>query len=115
MSGSRVLCRYVSDNGTTYQMTLDATNAAAVGAANADGTEPFYPPRWRPRYVLAQHPDTGQQKRIIVPAVGHATWPVNGGTLTLVDTSVHPSEDVAYKLRGRVGEKRYAGKTPAGA
>jgi hypothetical protein len=108
MAGTRTNVAYVSDDGNTYQLKMDASNATAVGAGAAAGTEPFVPPRTRPRYVLAQHPDTGNQRRIMCPDPTEALWTAIGGTLALIDTSVHPSVSTTYNLRGRVGERRYA-------
>lgn len=107
MAGPRGLFQYVSDNGTTYKLSLDASNGAATTATASDGTHADYPGRWRPRYVLAQHPTLKQQRKIVICDPADAIWTDTGGTLTLVNTSVHPSIDTAYNLKGRVGEKRY--------
>jgi hypothetical protein len=108
MAGPRGLYVYGSDDGNDYRVKLDASNATAIAAVVSDGSQPDLPKRTRPRYILAQHPTSGQQRKIIVPDTAALQWPASGGTLSLVDTSVHPSVMTAYVLKGRVGEKRYA-------
>jgi hypothetical protein len=108
MAGPRGLYEYISDDGTTYRVKLDASNASVVGGVAAAGTEPDLPKRYRPRYILAQHPTSGQQRKLVCPDPANALWTANGGSGSLVDTSVHPSVMTTYGLKGRVGEKRYA-------
>jgi hypothetical protein len=108
MAGPRGLYVYTSDDGTDYRLKLDASNATAIAAVASDGTQPDLPKRHRARYILAQHPTSGQQRKIVVPDTAAVQWPASGGTLSLVDTSVHPSVMTSYVLKGRIGEKRYA-------
>ena len=109
MSGPLKLYNYVSDNGTTYHIRLDETNASAVGADEA--TPPAVsdkPQRMRPRYLLARHPDTGRQTKVVCPDPTHGAWLGSVGTLSLHDGFVFPSAAVTYTIQGRIGEKRYA-------
>jgi hypothetical protein len=109
MAGPKDEIQYVSDNGTTYRMKMDAGNAAAVGAVAAAGTERELGKRMRPRYVLAQHPSTGVQRKLVIPNISNPIWPASGGTLTIEDFSVSPSSlTTGYLLKGRIGEKRLA-------
>jgi hypothetical protein len=108
MAGPKTVFIYESDDGASYQMAMDHSNGLAAGGAFAAGTEPYLPPRHIPRYILAQHPTSGQQRRIVMPDPAAALWTGTGGTIALVDTSVHPSVSTTYQVRGRVGEKRYA-------
>jgi hypothetical protein len=109
MAGPKASVEYTSDNGSTYKMKMDGSNAAAVGGEPASDSLADVPRRMRPRYVLAQHPTTGVQRKIVIPTVDHPLWPVSGGTLTIDDFSVRPSSiTTAYLVKGRIGEKRYA-------
>jgi len=108
MAGPMRAIDYVSDDGATYRMRLDASNGTVAGGVAATSTL-VYPRGWVPRYVLAQHPTTGRERRIIVPDPGSALWTGGGGTLTLRDYG--DNTDKAFNIRGHVGERRYARAT----
>jgi hypothetical protein len=90
---------YVSDDGVSYRIRMDASNAAAVGATAA-GTEPTKPGRTHPRYLLARHPTTGRERRITV------TNPV-GATIVLPDFNALMAA-TNFLVEGRIGERRFA-------
>lgn len=108
MAGPMGIFQYVSDNGTTYQVRLDASNAAAMGATAAAGTEPYKPLGIKPRYILAQHPTSGRERKLVAPDPTDAVWTGTGGTMSLVDYAATPVAAASFNIRGRVGEKRYA-------
>lgn len=98
---------YISDDGNTYAVRMDASNAAAVGASAAT-TAATMSRRYRPRYLLAKHPTTGRERRIIVPDPTETVWTTTAvTTLALIDVGVHPSVSTNYQVAGRVGERRY--------
>jgi hypothetical protein len=99
---------YVSDNGETYHVRMDASNAAAVGAsAAATGEVADKPGRLKPRYLLAKDTTSGRERRITCPDPTDGTWTGTSTTITLVDSHVFPSAAVSYGISGRIGEKRY--------
>jgi hypothetical protein len=105
MAGPMGRFSYVSDDGTTYVMRLDASNAAAVGGtAAAPGVQ--FPKGRVPRYLLAQHPTSGRERRIVVPDPASATWTGSGGTISLTDYATNAAAN--FNILGRVGERRYA-------
>src|ERR671923_1625698 len=109
MAGPMGRYNYISDDGTTYTMRLDTSNATAVSAVSAANPGLTYPKGWVPRYILVQHPTTKRQRRITIPSVSAAgaIWTTPGGSLSLPDYAAAPVADVAWAIRGRVGERRY--------
>lgn len=105
MAGPMGRFTYISDDGNTYVMRLDASNAAAVGATAAAAGQQF-PKGWVPRYVLAAHPTSGRERKIVVTDPSLAIWPGPGGTISLTDYAVNTA--ASYGILGRVGERRYA-------
>jgi hypothetical protein len=104
MAGPMGRFNYISDDGTTYVMRLDASNAAAVaGVAAAAGAT--YPKGRVPRYLLAAHPTTGRERRIVVPDPANAIWTGTGGTISLTDFATNAAAN--FNILGRVGERRY--------
>lgn len=108
MAGPMGRFDYLSDDGNTYQIRLDASNAAAVGAVAATSVL-SKPSAIVPRYILAQHPTTGRERKLVVTNPGAALWTGAGGTITLVDyNTALPFNSASFNVRGRIGEKRYA-------
>lgn len=105
MAGSLGRYPYVSDNGETYTMRLDASNATAVGATPT-GPGTAFPKGWVPRYVTVMHPTTRRERRIVVPDPTAAMWTGTGGVLSLRDYDTNAAVD--FLVMGRVGERRYA-------
>jgi hypothetical protein len=97
---------YQSDDGGSYRVKQDASNAAAAG--NAAATSPGHlPGGYHPRYVLATHPTTGRERKIIIC---DPTNPIFvGGTSTIsieeYSSGAH-STTVAHAVLSRVGERR---------
>jgi len=102
---------YLSDNGQSYRIAMDSSNATAVGAvANPGPTNK--PGRLKPRYILCKHPDTGRERAITVTDPTNARWigvdgaPPGFDTIALVDFTTSPSTTTTYTILGRVGERR---------
>lgn len=96
---------YTSDNGSDYLIRMDVSNAAAVGAA--PGTGPTNKPgRMKPRYLLAKHPTTGRERKIVCPDPTEALWLGTADAISLVDFTTTPSATVVYTALGRIGERR---------
>jgi hypothetical protein len=97
---------YVSDDGVTYRIRMDTSNATAIGATTATGPANL-PGRYRPRYILCKHPTNGRERKIVAPDPTEALWLGSVDAITLVDFSTNPSTNQGYTALGRVGEKRY--------
>ena len=98
--------RYIDDRGNFFRIRLDASNATAVGATPAAGTEPSMPKNLKPRYLLARLP-SGRTRRIVAPDSALAIWANEGQTVTLPDFANSMAPATATVM-GRVGERRYA-------
>lgn len=108
MAGTMGRFDYISDNGTTYEIRLDSSNAAVVGAVAATSVL-SKPSNIKPRYILAQHPTTGRERKLVVCDPAAAIWTGAGGTVSLADYSTAlPFNATNFNVRGRIGEKRYA-------
>lgn len=107
MAGAMGKFEYTSDDGTVYQVRLDASNAAALGATAATN-QPAKPGTTHVRYLLARHPTTGKERRITVPDPTNALWtgPV-GATITLPDFGALMAP-TAFLVAGRIGERRFS-------
>lgn len=105
MAGPKGVFNYVSDDGATYRVKLDASNAAAAGMVAAT-VSAHLPGGYHPRYVNASHPATGKERRIVIPTAGNALFVGGSSTITLEDFSTSPSAPVAFNVLSRVGERR---------
>jgi hypothetical protein len=107
VAGSMGAYDYVSDDGGTYRIRLDDTNAAAVGAVAATTAVPK-PGTIHPRYLLAQHPTTGRERRITCPNPANTLW-VGDGTQQLISLRDYDTNlAVNFLVAGRIGERRFA-------
>jgi hypothetical protein len=104
MAGALTRINYISDDGVTYNIPQDASNATAAGNVAATGTAQK-PGRTKPRYVLAQHPTTGRERKIVIGDPTNARWVGGTATLTLPDFDALMAPTV-YQIRGRIGEQR---------
>lgn len=105
MSGAMTHIDYVSDDGETYRLRMDASNATAAG--NTAATVPNHMPSgYVPRYVLATHPTTGRERKIIIGSAANALF-VGGTTITIEEYAGTHSTAAAHAVLSRVGEKRY--------
>lgn len=105
MAGPMTHIDYLSDDGQTYRVRMDASNAAAVG--NAAATSPVHMPSgYVPRYVLATHPVSGRERKLICGTPDNALF-VGGTTVTIEEFSGAHSTALAHPVLSRVGEKRY--------
>jgi hypothetical protein len=110
MAGPMGRYEYQADDGNTYTVRLDASNAAAMLATAAASPGQTYPKGWVPRYLLVQHPTTGRQRRLVVPdpTAAGALWTTQGGSVSLMDYGLTPPAAATWGIRGRCGERRYA-------
>jgi len=104
MAGAMTRVNYHSDDGVTYTMRQDASNATAAGNPAA-GAFQGLPKRYRPRFLLAAHPTTGRERRIQVSDATTGLWLGSVATITLPDFD-NLMAPVVYIIRGRIGERR---------
>lgn len=107
MAGSMGPYDYVSDDGNTYRVRLDDTNAAAVGAVAAT-TGLAKPGTHHVRYLLAQHPTTGRERKITCPNPDNILWVGDGTQQTISLRDYDTNLAVSFLVAGRIGERRFA-------
>jgi hypothetical protein len=109
MAGRLELIDYVGDNGVTVQWPQDVSNAVAAGNTHTSVT--VGPAKgMRPRYILARHPTTGRQRKIVIGNPTNPLWLGSGagsGVITLPDFDA-TMDPTVYVVQGRMGERRFA-------
>lgn len=99
---------YVSDDGNTYSIRMDASNAVAAGNV-ADPDSPDLPRTYRCRYVLARDSSDGTERKIVVCDATSALWLGPGSAnISIADFDTDPNTTTQHLVRTRIGEKRYA-------
>jgi hypothetical protein len=107
MAGVKGVYNYISDDGATYRVKLDASNATAVGNAAAT-VSAHLPGGYRPRYILATHPTSGRERKLVVCDPANALFVGGTSTVSVEEfTSSAHSTTAAHAVLSRVGEKRY--------
>lgn len=99
---------YVSDDGNSYVVTLDASNAAAGGFAAYDpvGSPHLNLPKgYRMRYIDCFRDATGSRRKIAIAASNNAKF-VSGGTISIMDFKAIPPADADFQITFAGGEKR---------
>jgi hypothetical protein len=105
MAGATTRVEYESDDGSAYRIKQDASNATAAG--NAAATSPTHlPGGYHPRYILATHPTTGRERKIIICDPTSALFVGGTNSITLEEYSGTHSAAVAHAVLSRVGERR---------
>lgn len=105
MAGPSTRIEYQSDDGSSYRVKQDASNAAAAGNAAATSTV-HLPGGYHPRYVLATHPVTGRERKIVIADPANAIFVGGTSTITLEEYSGLHSTALAHAVLSRVGERR---------
>lgn len=106
MAGPTTRIEYQSDDGSSYRVKMDASNATAAGNAAATSTT-HLPGGYHPRYVLATHPTTGRERKIVIADPANALF-VGGDSSILIEefsAGAH-STTVEHAVLSRVGERR---------
>lgn len=116
MAGPMGLFEYISDDGNTYHIREDQSNANAFGATpSAGGSRPNLPHGYVPRKIeCVDDFDTAGGRtptyaRRVIPANSptDTQWTGGANVIILDDYSVTPSVAVNWSIWARVGEKRY--------
>ena len=105
MAGPSTRVQYLSDDGSAYRVKQDASNAAAAGNAAATSTV-HLPGGYHPRYILATHPTTGRERKIIICDPANALFVGGDSAIDLEEYSGTHSTTVAHAVLSRVGERR---------
>lgn len=106
MAGTMGRFAYIGDDGTTYAVKEDSSNAAAVGNV-ANTTAPRPVSGLKPRYLLLAHPTNGKERKIVIGDPANPLWTAAApSTINLPDFN-NLMAPVAYITRGRMGERRF--------
>ncbi len=105
MAGASTHVDYISDDGSTYRLKMDSSNATDVG--NTAATSSVHTPGgYHPRYVLATSSVSGRERKVVIGDPANALWVGGTSTVNLWDFSTNPSAHVAHAVLSRVGERR---------
>jgi hypothetical protein len=105
MAGPRTAVDYISDDGNTYRLRMDASNAAHAGNGAATATVGL-PSGYEPRYVWASTAG-GSRRKVIICDPANALFVGGDNAMDLIDFSTQPSAIVSHQVLSRVGERRY--------
>ncbi len=117
MAGAEAHYQYASDDGTTYKIKLDASNAVVTGSGCvAATTQPALPKGYHPRHVwvadstdvTAGRTPTNRRRKLTVCTAAGTLFVGTQTTATLPDFSVTPSVAVSWNNEGKIGERRFA-------
>jgi hypothetical protein len=106
MAGLMTHVNYISDDGSTYRLRQDLSNATAAG--NPTATSSVHAPAgYKPRYIICTHPTTGRERTVAISDPANPLFVGGTSSITLTDFTTTPSAQVAYAVLARVGERRY--------
>jgi hypothetical protein len=106
MAGTMGRFVYTSDDTVAYRIRQDVSNAAAAGNVSS-ALPPNLPGRYKPRYILAAHPTSGRERKIVIGDPTNAMWVGGTTTISLPDFAAAMAA-TSFLVRGRVGERRLA-------
>jgi hypothetical protein len=114
MAGKMGTYSYISDDGATYKIREDVSNAAATGASATTGRVNL-PHGYIPRHVWAVdstdttggRTPTNARRKVVISDPADTQWTGASTAVTLPDFSVIPSVSVAWVIQAYVGEKRF--------
>lgn len=102
MVGALGYFQYISDDGNTYKVKTDASNAALTGGVGST-TDPMLPHGYYPRYILAESA-SGNRRKVPVMDPASDVWTGVASTIAQVEGGV--AGTVSYGITARIGEKR---------
>jgi hypothetical protein len=104
MAGAMTHVEYTSDDGGSYRVRQDSSNATDLG--NPTATSPMgVPPGYKPRYILATR-SNGRARKLVVCDPTSDLWLGTQRTVTIWDYSTNPSTHLELQVLSRVGERR---------
>jgi len=109
MAGLMGTVVYVADNGTSYKIRMDASNATIAGMSTYTGDPVLadLPRSIHMRYRLIKNPSNGRYRKIWCGAVGDGLWTDAAGTVQAI-FDYYTNASANYTMQGRVGEKTRA-------
>jgi hypothetical protein len=105
MAGQMTHSNYISDDGSTYRIRQDSSNATDVGNTTAT-VATHMPGGYHGRYILCTHPTTGRERKVVIGDPANPLWVGGSITVNLWDFTTNPSAHVSYAVLSRVGERR---------
>jgi|SRR5829696_6774452 len=105
MAGPRTTVDYISDDGNTYRLRMDSSNAAHAGNP-AVTSNLALPSGYEPRYVWASTA-AGSRRKVFISDPANALFVGGDNAMDLIDFSTQPSAIVSHQVLSRVGERRY--------
>lgn len=105
MAGALTRINYISDDGSTYRVKMDSSNATDAGNVPAT-VAAHVPGGYHPRYILATHPTTGRERKIVIGDPTNPLWVGGDNAIDLWDFTTNPSTHLAHAVLSRVGERR---------
>lgn len=105
MAGAMAHYAYVSDDGNTYRLKGDISNNLSAGNTPLD-VGPGLPSGYHPRYVLATHPTSGRERKIVIGDPANALFVGGDSAIDLIQFGTSPSTVVSHAVLSRVGERR---------
>lgn len=110
MPGSMIWVDYISDDGETYSIAQDESNAAAAGnTPTASAATPKLPLGYEPRHLFCVYPTNGSKRKIVIGDPANALWDGTDNDISLVNYASATPAAVTFDVQGRVGEKRLRG------
>ncbi len=118
MAGAMGKFTYTADNGTSYVIRADVSNAAVTGAAMVATTgRSNLPKSIKARHVwVLDNTDvtggrtpSGRKRKLTVGTTAGTLFTGAATTATLPDFNVSPSVQVVWNVQGIIGERRFAG------
>jgi hypothetical protein len=105
MAGALTHIKYISDDGSDYRVKMDSSNATDAGNIAATSSV-HLPGGYHPRYILATHPTTSRERKIVIGDPANDLWVGGDSSIDLWDFTTNPSAHVAHAVLSRVGERR---------
>lgn len=118
MAGKMGKYTYASDDGTSYRIKADVTNATPASVAMvANPGRSNLAHGYHPRHVwIIDNTDvtggrtpTGLRRKIVCGTAAATLWVGSVNTISLPDFTVIPSVAVTWNVEGRIGERRFNG------
>lgn len=102
MAGGLADYIYTTDDGVTYALKQDSSNATVAGASLATNGLDYLPRSIKPRYAMYESDDTLHHRKVYVPTI--AAYAALPPTATLKDEGGNLLFVLAYK-RGETAKK----------
>lgn len=102
MAGSMAWFNYTSDNGVTYKVKVDKSNALAAGMTPNATAIPILPRGFEMRHVNMQSTTTVRKRKLAIPTVASLFW--TGATASTDLATIDGDE--TFATQSFIGERR---------